>query len=31
LILRDRNRMPTLLRDGFRPPHAELHAPPNRD
>ena len=31
LILRDRNRMPTLLRDGFRTPHAELHAAPNRD
>jgi cation:H+ antiporter len=26
LILRDRARMPTLLRDGFRTPHAELHA-----
>ena len=31
LILRDRNRVPTLLRDGFRTPHAELHAAPNRD
>ena len=28
LILRDRDRMPTLLRDGFRTPHAELHAAP---
>ena len=24
LILRDRRRMPALLRDGFRTPHAEL-------
>ena len=31
LILRDRGRMPTLLRDGFRTPHAELHAAPNGD
>src|SRR4029078_6244635 len=31
LILRDRNRAPTLLRDAFRTPHAELHAAPNRD
>ena len=31
LILRDRDRLPTLLRDGFRTPHAELHAAPDRD
>ena len=30
-ILRDRQRLPTLLRDGFRTPHAELHAAPDRD
>ena len=26
LVLRDRRRIPMLLRDGFRTPHAELHA-----
>ena len=31
VILRDRGRLPTLLRDGFRTPHAELHAAPDGD
>jgi hypothetical protein len=31
LILRDRSRLPTLLRDGFRTPHAELAPDAGRD